>query len=80
VPARIQVGDAAHVGRPAQSLRVLRSGENEFAPGKHLRRTAEELLDLGLAVGGVGAHVTEVAFKALADGKGAILVGIKRTI
>ena len=72
--------DPLHVARPAQRLGILRTGHDEFLCTQTASRLAQESLDLGLAIGGICTHITEVAGKAPSARARAILFGIERAI
>src|ERR1044071_2108412 len=78
--ARIEVHDALHVPRPRNMGRILRASNNEFLVWQLARRSAKQLVDFGLAVWSVCAHVAQVALEARIGGKFAMLFPIDRTV
>src|SRR6185312_6959722 len=61
MPPRREMANATDVFGPAQLRGVLRAGEDETAMPQFLCRTGEEFVQFLLTIGGVRAHVTQVA-------------------
>ena len=61
VMARVQVHDSFNVLRPFNAGRILRASHDKLAASQPACRRAEQLVDFGLAVQRVCAHVTQVA-------------------
>ena len=76
VIARGDVDELADVGREGGGGRVLWAGDEEVLCGIAGGGAVEEMHEFGLAIGGVGAEVAEIAAELRVDGGGTIGVGI----
>ena len=73
---RGDVNETTYVGLEGGVGGVLRAGDEEGLRGREGRGTVEQIEELGLTVGRVGAEITEVAAELIGDGGGAVGVGV----